>query len=252
CAARHIDRRQPDRSAPGRDDIVSGRHPEIVQRLESRQHRHRRPCDSDSSGHELGGNSGQSLLRWNRPVGAAGALEQNCGGHGTHANRLRRLPRGRGCEAAVSHPDDLDRWTKHLYAERGAGQRHHRCGEVLAACSIQTSLAVIRFPFPSSARRGICSASKRFFFIGPQTTCAIVRAMWQQNYTPIASSLALSALVAAVPIFVLLYLIGIRRKPAWIASLSGLGATVILAAVVYGMPAGMLFSSVLFGAAFGL
>src|SRR5262249_60163999 len=41
-------------------------------------------------------------------------------------------------------------------------------------------------------------------------------------------------------------------KPAWIASLSGLGATVILAAVVYGMPAGMLFSSVLFGAAFGL
>src|SRR5205807_4055137 len=76
--------------------------------------------------------------------------------------------------------------------------------------------------------------------------------MWQQNYTPIADSLALSALVAAVPIFVLLFLIGIRRKPAWIASLTGLAATVILAAVVYGMPAGMLFSSVLFGAAFGL
>ncbi len=58
--------------------------------------------------------------------------------------------------------------------------------------------------------------------------------------------------MAAVPIFVLLFMIGIRRKPAWIASLSGLAATVILAAVVYGMPAGMLFSSVLFGAAFGL
>src|SRR5205807_4188436 len=76
--------------------------------------------------------------------------------------------------------------------------------------------------------------------------------MWQQNYTPIANSLVLSTLVAAVPIFVLLFLIGIRRKPAWIASLTGLAATVILAAVVYGMPAGMLFSSVLFGAAFGL
>src|SRR5437763_1523896 len=76
--------------------------------------------------------------------------------------------------------------------------------------------------------------------------------MWQQNYTPIADSLALSALVAAVPIFVLLFLIGIRRKPAWIASLSGLAATVVLAALVYGMPAGMLFSSVLYGAAFGL
>src|SRR5262249_29015504 len=95
---------------------------------------------------------------------------------------------------------------------------------------------------------GNLSASTRFFFIGPQTTCAIVRAMWQQNYTPIANSLALSALVAAVPIFVLLYLIGIRRKPAWIASLSGLGATVMLAAVVYVMPAVMVCSSVFVGA----
>ena len=76
--------------------------------------------------------------------------------------------------------------------------------------------------------------------------------MWQQNYTPIANSLALSALVAAIPIFVLLFLIGIRRRPAWIASLAGLGATILLAAAIYRMPAGMLFSSVLYGAAFGL
>ena len=80
----------------------------------------------------------------------------------------------------------------------------------------------------------------------------LFREMWQQNYTPIGNSLALSAVVAAAPIFVLLFLIGIRRKPAWVASLAGLGATILLAAVVYGMPAGMLFSSVLFGAAFGL
>jgi len=76
--------------------------------------------------------------------------------------------------------------------------------------------------------------------------------MWEQNYTPIANSLVLSAVVAAVPIFVLLFLIGIRRKPAWISSLAGLGATIVLAALVYGMPGGMLFSSVLYGAAFGL
>jgi L-lactate transport len=76
--------------------------------------------------------------------------------------------------------------------------------------------------------------------------------MWQQNYTPIANSLALSALVAAVPIFVLLFLIGVRRKPAWIASLAGLGATVVLAGVVYRMPLDMLFASVTYGAAFGL
>ena len=38
--------------------------------------------------------------------------------------------------------------------------------------------------------------------------------MWQQEYLPIADSLALSALAAAVPIFVLLLLIGVMRKPA--------------------------------------
>src|SRR5213595_1174880 len=76
--------------------------------------------------------------------------------------------------------------------------------------------------------------------------------MWQQNYTPIANSLVLSALVAAIPIFVLLFLIGIRRKPAWIASLAGLAATLVLAAGVYGIPTGLLFSSVFYGAAFGL
>jgi len=76
--------------------------------------------------------------------------------------------------------------------------------------------------------------------------------MWQQNYTPIGNSLVLSALVAAVPIFVLLFLIGIRRKPAWIASLAGLGATIVLALAVYRMPAGMLVSSITYGAAFGL
>jgi lactate permease len=76
--------------------------------------------------------------------------------------------------------------------------------------------------------------------------------MWQQNYTPVANSLFISALVAAVPIFVLLFLIGIRRKPAWIASLAGLGSVVLLALVVYRMPAGMLFQSVLYGAANGL
>jgi lactate permease len=76
--------------------------------------------------------------------------------------------------------------------------------------------------------------------------------MWQQNYTPIANSLVLSAIVAALPIFVLLFLIGIRRKPAWIASLSGLGSVVVLALFAYRMPAGMLFQSVLYGAANGL
>jgi len=42
-----------------------------------------------------------------------------------------------------------------------------------------------------------------------------------------------------------------RRKPAWIASLSGFAATVVLAGLVMDA-CPMLFSSVLYGAAFGL
>ena len=76
--------------------------------------------------------------------------------------------------------------------------------------------------------------------------------MWQQEYLPIADSLALSALAAAIPIFVLLLLIGVLRKPAWIAALSGLATAGIIAIGVYDMPAQLAFRSALLGAAFGL
>jgi lactate permease len=76
--------------------------------------------------------------------------------------------------------------------------------------------------------------------------------MWPQNYTPLAGSLALSALVAAIPIYVLLFLLGIRRKPAWVASLFALLAAVVVAAALYRMPAAPLAASVVYGAAFGL
>jgi L-lactate transport len=76
--------------------------------------------------------------------------------------------------------------------------------------------------------------------------------MWQHNYTPIGGSIALSALGAAFPVFVLLMLIGVLRKPAWIAALSGLGAAILVALVEYGMPVGHLAASVAYGAAFGL
>src|SRR5438874_9314970 len=76
--------------------------------------------------------------------------------------------------------------------------------------------------------------------------------MWSQNYTPVNGSLGLSALVAAIPVFVLLFLIGVKRKPAWIASLSGLAAAAVVAIVVYGMPVGTLIQATLYGAANGL
>src|SRR5690242_1297239 len=76
--------------------------------------------------------------------------------------------------------------------------------------------------------------------------------MWPHNYTPVGGNLWLSALVAAVPVFVLLILLGLLRKPAWMASLFGVGAAAIVALGVYGMHAGTLASAVGYGAAFGL
>jgi lactate permease len=76
--------------------------------------------------------------------------------------------------------------------------------------------------------------------------------MWQQTYTPIGNSLALSALFAAIPIFTLLLLLGVLRKPAWIASLAGLAAAAVVAAGVYGMPLGLMGGAITYGAAFGL
>ena len=76
--------------------------------------------------------------------------------------------------------------------------------------------------------------------------------MWQQNYTPLAGSLGISALVASFPVFVLLFLIGVKRKPAWISALFGLGAAVVVALLVYRMPVGMMFNATAYGAAFGL
>lgn len=76
--------------------------------------------------------------------------------------------------------------------------------------------------------------------------------MWQQGYTPVADNLWVSALVSALPIFALLYLLAWKRKPAWMAGLAGVAAAALVALLVYRMPAGILISATAYGAAFGL
>lgn len=76
--------------------------------------------------------------------------------------------------------------------------------------------------------------------------------MWQQPYEPLAGSLGLSALVAAMPLFALLYLLGVRRTASWIAALCGLVTAMVVAIGAYGMPLKLAISSSAFGAAFGL
>jgi len=70
--------------------------------------------------------------------------------------------------------------------------------------------------------------------------------------TPVADSLALSALVAAIPIFTLLMLLGVLRKPAWMAALSGLVVASAVALFIYAMPVPKLLATITYGAAFGL
>jgi lactate permease len=76
--------------------------------------------------------------------------------------------------------------------------------------------------------------------------------MWQHNYEPVGGSLGLSALVAAIPIAVLFLMLGVLRKPAWMSALSALGAALVVALAVYGMPAQLALVSTLYGAAYGL
>ena len=64
--------------------------------------------------------------------------------------------------------------------------------------------------------------------------------MWPQTYTPLSDNLPISAFVAALPVFVVLVLLGILRKPAWMAALSGLAVSAAVAAFVYHMPISLL------------
>ena len=66
--------------------------------------------------------------------------------------------------------------------------------------------------------------------------------MWQHDYNPLDNTV-LSTLVAAVPIVVLLIMIGVLRKPAWMSGLAGLGAALIVAIAAYGMPADLAVSA---------
>ena len=75
--------------------------------------------------------------------------------------------------------------------------------------------------------------------------------MWSQVYDPFGNML-LSALVAAIPVFVLLGAIGIFEIRAHIAAALGLLAALLVAIVGYGIPAGTAGMAAVYGAAFGL
>jgi lactate permease len=75
---------------------------------------------------------------------------------------------------------------------------------------------------------------------------------FEQVYTPVADSLLLSTLVAAIPIVVLFVLLaGVRMAAHW-SSLISLAVALVIALLVYGMPVPLALNSTLMGIAFGL
>ncbi|MFJ5209742.1 L-lactate permease [Streptomyces nigra] len=76
--------------------------------------------------------------------------------------------------------------------------------------------------------------------------------MYVQELEPVGGSLGLSALVAALPLVIVLVLLGAVRMKAHLAGLTGLLAAVLVAWLAYGMPLDQTLSSAAQGAVFGL
>lgn len=75
---------------------------------------------------------------------------------------------------------------------------------------------------------------------------------WTQVYSPVNGSLLASALVAALPVVVLLGLLAFFHVRAHWAALLGLATALAIAILVYGMPAKLALAAAADGAAFGL
>ena len=74
---------------------------------------------------------------------------------------------------------------------------------------------------------------------------------WPQSYLPLGTLLP-SALVAAVPVIVLLALLGVWHVRAHLAAVAGLAAAVAVAVLVAGMPTPLALAAVTHGALYGL
>jgi lactate permease len=88
-----------------------------------------------------------------------------------------------------------------------------------------------------------------------RVTCSallLAGAKWDQTYVVFGWGLFPSALIAAIPIFVLLGLLGVLQRPAWVAGLSGLAIAVLVAMDAYHMPLAPALSAAADGGAFGL
>src|SRR5271154_4370210 len=76
--------------------------------------------------------------------------------------------------------------------------------------------------------------------------------MFKQLLTPVAGSLPLSFIVAALPVATVLVLLGVLRRPAWQASLAGLIVGLVIAIAIWSLPVGLALDAVFNGIVFAL
>ncbi len=74
---------------------------------------------------------------------------------------------------------------------------------------------------------------------------------WVQQYQPLGS-VGLSALVAGIPLYILFFMLAVKRTAGHKAAFVATATAVVLAIVAWGMPAGLAIDATLYGAAFGL
>uniref|UniRef100_I2Q0Y9 L-lactate permease n=1 Tax=Desulfovibrio sp. U5L TaxID=596152 RepID=I2Q0Y9_9BACT len=74
---------------------------------------------------------------------------------------------------------------------------------------------------------------------------------WVQQYQPLGS-VGLSALVAGIPLYILFYMLAVKRMAGHKSAFVATATAVILAIVAWGMPAGLAIDATLYGAAFGI
>ncbi len=111
-------------------------------------------------------------------------------------------------------------------------------------------------PAPSSQPAPNYLASALVVAVGVIAAVVILRlpllsAAWQQNYNPMGHWL-LSALVAAIPIVVLLGTLAFGHVKAHYAALAGLAAALLTAIIGFHMPARLAASTAVYGAGYGL
>jgi lactate permease len=75
--------------------------------------------------------------------------------------------------------------------------------------------------------------------------------LFEQVLDPVGGSLALSALVAAIPLVTLFVLLGVLRMKAWMAGVISLVVSILVAVIAFGMPVGQALLGATEGAAFG-